>query len=265
MIDVMRFPRALVMLLLSSAFWPLGCARAHAPPAAVPVPLPPSTSVTAGPVAVDPLVGAVFLGAGDLHTCTGAVLHSSTGNLILTAAHCLAANVPTTFAPGFSDQTGHPQTWTVDAVYLDPRWVAVQDPHADFAIARVVRADGATVEAVVGKGLTLADAPVDGTVVTVTAYPLSVGGAPIGCRGHTETAAGGFPSLQCSGLPDGTSGAPWRTDSNVVGLIGGLDGGGCDEKVSYSPPFDGHITDLLHRAEGGGPGDIAPEAFEGSC
>jgi len=261
----MHVRSALVILLLSTAFWPLGCARAQPPGAASNRPPPPRTSATAGPVDADPLVGAVFLGSADLHTCTGSVLDSSTKNLILTAAHCLSSNLPTTFAPGFTEQAGTAARWAVDTIYLDPRWVARQDPLADFAIARVSRPDGRSVESVVGKGLTLGAAPIAGTIVKVTGYPLSVGGAPIGCRVGTATAPGGFPSLHCVGLTDGTSGAPWRTDTAVVGLIGGLDGGGCDEKVSYSPPFDGHVADLLHRAEGGGPGDAAPDVFADGC
>jgi Trypsin len=261
----MHVRSALVILLLSTAFWPMGCVRAH-PMAAASQAAPSSpTSATAGPVDADPLVGAVFLGAADLHTCTGSVLNSSTKNLILTAAHCLSSTLPATFAPGFTEQIGAAARWTVDTIYLDPRWVARQDPLADFAIARVSRPDGRSVESVVGKGLTLGAAPAAGTIVAVTGYPLSVGGAPIGCRVGTAAAPGGFPSLHCVGLVDGTSGAPWRTDTAVVGLIGGFDGGGCDEKVSYSPPFDGHVHDLLHRAEAGGPGDTAPEVFENGC
>ena len=256
MIDVMRFRHALVILLLSAAFWPLGCTPPH--PAATASP-----PASAAPVDADPVVGAVFLGASDMHTCTASVLHSSIGNLILTAAHCLATGYPTTFATGFS---GHAEpAWTVDAIYLDPRWVADQDPDADYAIARVTRPDGGSVESATGPGLTLGTAPAAGTAVTVTAYPLGVGGVPIGCRAVTETVTAGFPSLQCPGLADGTSGAPWRTDSTVVGLIGGLDGGGCDENVSYSPPFHAPVANLLHRAEAGGPADTAPEVFENDC
>lgn len=211
------------------------------------------------------MVGAVFLGASDPHTCTGSVLRSSAGNLILTAAHCLSSDYPTTFAPGFSGQGGPAGTWTIDTIYLDPRWLTAQDPLADFAIARVSRDGGRSVESAVGTGLTLGTAPTPGTAVTVTGYPLSVGGEPIGCRVGTAAMARGFPALQCSGLIAGTSGAPWRTDSAVVGLIGGLDGGGCDETLSYSPPFDGRIVDLLRRAEEGGPGDTAPTVFENDC
>ena len=247
-------------VLLSAAFWPLGCAPPRPAPTAAP---PITTPATAAPVKVNPLVGAVFLGASNLHTCTASVLRSSAGNLILTAAHCLASGYSTTFAPGFSGQAE--PAWTVDDVYLDPRWVADQDPVADYAIARVTRPDGASVESVTGPGLTLGTAPSAGTAVTVTAYPLGEGGAPIGCHTRTAVVGGGFPSLKCAGLVDGTSGAPWRTGTAVVGLIGGLDGGGCDENVSYSPPFDERLLDLLHRAESGGPGDAAPEVFESDC
>src|ERR1700693_6146431 len=197
----MNVRSALVILLLSTAFWPLGCARAQPRGAPSTRPPPPQTSTTAGPVDADPLVGAVFLGSADLHTCTGSVLDSSTKNLILTAAHCLSSNLPTTFAPGFTEQAGKAR-WAVDTIYLDPRWVARQDPLADFAVARVSRPDGRSVESVVGKGLTLGAAPIAGTIVKVTGYPLSVGGAPIGCRVGTATAAGGFPSLHRGAMAD---------------------------------------------------------------
>jgi hypothetical protein len=48
-------------------------------------------------------------------------------------------------------------------------------------------------------------------------------------------------------------------------LIGGLHGGGCAENLSYLPPVDEHITDLLARAEAGGPGDAPPAAFNDEC
>ena len=49
-----------------------GCSRTASPAP----PPPPPAAATAGPVAPDPLIGAVFLGVGDLHTCAAAVLHS---------------------------------------------------------------------------------------------------------------------------------------------------------------------------------------------
>jgi hypothetical protein len=221
---------------------------------------------TAQPVPPDPRVGAVFLGAGSMHTCTGAVLHSAAGDLILTAAHCVAEGLDTTFVAGLNDTAAPEDVWHIDAVYLDPRWVQNQDPLADFAIARVRRDSGGTVEAQAGGGLTLGPAPKQGTVVAVTGYGIGVGGGPIGCRTATTVPTKGFPALDCAELVDGLSGAPWIEGSTVTGLIGGLDGGGCeDESVSYSPPFDDAVKRLLARAEAGGSADVAPTVFDDDC
>src|ERR1700738_2620252 len=112
-----------------------------------------ANAVNAAPVDPDPRVGAVFLGGGDLHACTGSVLHSATGNLVLTAAHCMSAGGHATFVPGFAGQAAPTDIWTMDVIYLDPRGGANKDPQADYAIARVSRADGGSVEAQVGWAL----------------------------------------------------------------------------------------------------------------
>lgn len=221
--------------------------------------------LSARPVAPDPRVGAVFLGSVSLHTCTGGVLDSPGGNLIITAAHCLAEGVDAAFISGFNNDTVPADVWHVDAVYLDPRWVASQDPLADFAIARVSRGSGGTVQAQAGGGLTLRPAPKPGTVITVSGYGVGVGGGPVGCRTATAPNTRGFPSLACAGLVDGLSGAPWIDGSTVTGVIGGLDGGGCNDKLSFSPPFDDSVTGLLARAEAGGPADAAPSASANTC
>jgi hypothetical protein len=246
-----------------------GC-RAPAPPPQPPVvqPPPPARTTTKGaaaPVTPDPKVGALFLGAGELHTCTAGVLDSKNGDLILTAAHCVAQDVDTTFVAGFSDAADPADVWRVEAIYLDPRWVQNQDPLADFAILRVARVGGGSVEAQAGGGLTIGSAPAPGTEVTVTGYGIGVGGGPIGCKAATESAPEGFPTLPCGGLIDGTSGSPWTVGTTVTGLVGGLDGGGCDESISYSPPFDGAVVALMSRAQDGGPADAAPAVFDDDC
>jgi hypothetical protein len=221
---------------------------------------------TAQPMPPDPRVGAVFLGGGDLHTCTGGVLDSAAGDLILTAAHCVAEGVDATFVAGLHDTAAPEDFWRIDAVYLDPRWVQNQDPMADFAIARVSRDAGGSVEELAGGGLKLGRAPKPGTVVTVTGYGMGVGGSPIGCQTATAPPNKGFPAFDCAALVDGLSGAPWMDGSTVAGVIGGLNGGGCaDESISYSPPFDDAIKRLLARAEAGGPGDAAPTVFDDEC
>jgi hypothetical protein len=64
----------------------------------------------AAPVNADPRVGPIFLAGDTLHICTGSVVHSSKGNLILTAAHCLAKGFPATFVPGFATQPRRPMS-----------------------------------------------------------------------------------------------------------------------------------------------------------
>jgi Trypsin-like peptidase domain len=223
-----------------------------------------ANQIAAGPVDPDPRVGAVFLGGGDLHACTGSVVHSASGNLVLTAAHCLTGGT-VTFVPGFANTAAPADVWTVDLVYLDPRWLANRDPHADYAIVRVSRPEGGSVEARAGSALSLGSAPTKNTRVRVVAYPAGVGGMPIGCQASTEVSHSGYPKVLCSGLVDGTSGAPWIDGSTVTGMIGGPHAGGCNENVSYSPPFDQHIAELLARADAGGPGDVVPSGFDDDC
>ncbi|MGB9307348.1 MAG: trypsin-like peptidase domain-containing protein [Mycobacterium sp.] len=225
----------------------------------------PESGSPAGPVDPDPRVGAVFIDGRADHVCTGSVVHSTTGDLVLTAAHCLPRGSTATFVPGFTGDAATQATWTVDTIYLDARWITGKDPRGDYAIARVSKAGGGSVEAQAGSALSLGTAPAPGSRVTVTGYPAGVGGRPVRCQGSTGLTDGGFPSLPCEGLVDGTSGAPWMSGSAVTGVIGGLEAGGCTPNVSYSAPFDERTAQLLARAEARGPGDTPPAHFDNSC
>jgi Trypsin-like peptidase domain len=216
------------------------------------------------PVPPNPAVGAVFLGTPWVHTCSAAVLDAD-ADLILTAAHCLTGNIGATFVAGFDDDAADEDVWHIDAVYLDQRWVRGQDPQADYAIARVSRDAAGSLRSQAGGGLVLGHAPQSGAVVTVTGYEMGIGGRPASCTAGTTQETRGFPSLPCAGLVDGYSGAPWLIGSTVTGLVGGLDGGGCDENVSYSPRFDDAVQRMRARAEAGGPGDDAPAVFDDDC
>jgi V8-like Glu-specific endopeptidase len=216
-------------------------------------------------VAPDPRVGAIFRDGSDRHGCSGSVVHSTGGDLVLTAAHCLLGDSPTTFVPGFAGALVPAETWKVVEVYFDARWITSRAPRADYAIARVRGTGTRSVEDRAGAALSLSSAPVPGSRVTVTGYAAGVGGQPISCQGSTGATGGGFPSLPCDGLVGGTSGAPWIIGSTVVGVIGGLQGGGCTENLSYSPPFDERTAQLLIRAEAGGPGDTSPTGYNDGC
>ncbi len=225
----------------------------------------PKPAAVAGPVDPDLRVGPIFLDGGTVHVCTGSVVHSTGGNLVMTAAHCLAGSSQIAFAPGFAGDGAPIDLWTADAVYLDPRWTAVKDPHADYAIMRVSgRADG-SVESHIGLALTLGRTPPPGSHVTVLGYPAGVGGSPVGCQAGIGLTDGGYPSVACDGLVAGTSGGPWVSGTTISGLTGGFERGGCAEDVSYSAPFDEHVALLLARAEAGGPGDPVPNGLDDIC
>jgi hypothetical protein len=250
-----------LMLLLAACGQPAGSVRTasmRAQLADVPNEIP-----VAGPVNPDPRVGPIFLGVFNLHTCTGSVVHSSTGDLILTAAHCLAKGFTTTFVPGFANAAAPSNVWTVDAVYLDPLWVAFKDPRVDYAFARVSRPGGGSIEAQVGSALLLGSAPAPGSQVRLIGYAAGVGGTPIGCQTGTGITLRGYPSFLCAGQVDGTSGSPWIIGSTVTGVTGGLRRGGCTQWVSYSAPFNERTAALLARAEAGGRSEAAPLAFLG--
>jgi hypothetical protein len=258
-----------IVLLTGLLALPVSCASPTPTAQTAGTPTSPSLQPVSGPAAkpvpAEPRVGAVFLGNQSLHTCSGAVLDSTSGDLILTAAHCMAAGVDAYFVPEFARAAAPSDFFHVDAVYLDPRWVSDEDPMADFAVVRVSRDGGSSVEKRAGGGFAVGQAPKAGTDVTVTGYPMGTGGDPVGCTTRTSSEDRGFPALPCAGLVDGTSGAPWVTGSVIAGLIGGLEGGGCDENLSYSPPFDDAVGRLLARAEAGGPADDAPTVFADDC
>ncbi|MFC9787550.1 trypsin-like serine peptidase [Rhodococcus sp. NPDC127528] len=206
----------------------------------------------------------MFVAGTPVHFCSGAVLDSAGGDLVLTAAHCLAGTgVGVSFVPGFDRGAAPFGEWAVTQVYLDPRWVATQDPRSDYAVVRVRRADAGAVEAAVGGGLPMTVAPAAGAGVTVTGYPAG-DDRPVTCSGGV-TSTTGFPTLACDGLSGGTSGAPWVDASGVGAVIGGLEQGGCTDSVSYSSAFGPDALTLVRRADGGEPGDVAPLAPMGPC
>ena len=228
----------------------------------------PQQKAVAGPVDPDRRVGAIFIDNGPLHVCTGSVVHSAGGNLVMTAAHCLAGASQITFVPGFAgDAAPAPaDVWKADAVYLDPRWTASKDPHADYAIARVSNDAGASVEAHVGLALTLGTAPPPGSHVTVLGYPAGVGGSPVGCQASTSVTESGFPSV-------GVRRAGGRHQRRTLGQRHHAHRADRwfrarwvrRERVVLGAVRRTQTAQLLARAEAGGPGDPVPNDLDDSC
>ena len=101
-----------------------------------------SGSQTGRPFAGTPAVGALFTwSAGKLgrHFCTGSVVGSPQGDLVVTAAHCVSGlqDSSMAFVPGYNRGTAPYGVWTVTKVYTDHTWASSADPDDDVAFLQV--------------------------------------------------------------------------------------------------------------------------------
>ncbi|MEV6973629.1 serine protease [Kitasatospora sp. NPDC093806] len=214
---------------------------------------PPGTTAVAPATPEAATVGALFTGAvqpGD-HFCTASVLHSPTGNLLLTAAHCLDDPAGVTFAPGYRDGRAPYGTWRVTAVHTTAGWSRDGDQDEDFAILETAAdAAGRRIEDVVGGNTLGTDEPF-GTPVRLYGYPAGRE-QPLLCTNTTGRQSAFQRVVDCPDYPGGTSGGPWisTTTGHVIGAIGGYQEGGDTPDISYSAYFDHTIAALYTEAAG---------------
>jgi V8-like Glu-specific endopeptidase len=212
-------------------------------------------------------VGALFLrknGRLGRHFCTASVVHSTVGNLLLTAAHCMkglklkpAGSV--VFAPGY--HKGHMPLglWVVTREFVTAHWAASHDPNDDFAFL-VVRGHR-PIERTAGAERLRAGTRLP-AVTEVIGYPNATS-SPIRCSAKARA----FDprtlrqmKFVCGGYTDGTSGGPFllhvspRTGAgSIIGVIGGYQEGGNTPAISYSPVFGVSIVTLYRTATAPGP------------
>jgi V8-like Glu-specific endopeptidase len=209
------------------------------------------------------------------HTCTAAVVDSPDGDLLVTAAHCLAGTgAGLVFAPGYDDGVAPYGTWVVQRAYVAPGWIEQADPSEDYAFLLVAPSKAnrspAAVQAVVGANA-LGHAPLAGTQLVVAGYVAGRDDEPVICS-VSAYLTGTYPSFDCAGYAGGTSGGPWLADydaasgtGTISGVIGGLHQGGCEAATSYTSAFDSTTDAVLARAEDGGPADTVPAAGSDGC
>ncbi|MGN6721184.1 MAG: trypsin-like serine peptidase [Marmoricola sp.] len=199
------------------------------------------------------------------HPCSASVVHSTGHNLVATAAHCLFGNGATIeFVPGFHDGKAPYGVWTVNRIYVESAWKSGQSPKADVAFLRIAPLHGRQIEDVVGAHAL--STPLAGTRVTVSGFPLTSNTASV-CTA-TLRLTQGYPTVACpaGGMVDGVSGGAWIQNGRLVGVVGGLQQGGCSPRIAYSTPFGTASRQLWLRAEAGGPGDsVRPGFFANSC
>jgi V8-like Glu-specific endopeptidase len=209
-----------------------------------------------------PAVGAILIGTGRKmrHVCTAAVVHSPHRDLVITAAHCmeklhvgLTGNV--TFAPGYHDGKFPYGRWVVRSVFVDSNWQKHQDPNDDVAFLIVGKA-GQQIEKKTGAETLKTNFKLPQNV-DVIGYPDDKS-EPIGCDGPvSDLHKAGYRQLVfvCGGYTDGTSGGPFLTHvsartglGEVIGVIGGYEGGGYSPSVSYSARFLTNVANVYKQA-----------------
>lgn len=229
----------------------------------------PTSSATRGV----PEVGALFADASRTqHDCTASVVDSLHGDVLLTAAHCVSGSgAGTVFAPGYHDGISPYRRWTVTAAHLAPEWLKSQDPHEDFAFLTVgpktINGRSTEIEQVTG-AYQLGGKPRSGEAITVLGYPAGSDNDAITCR-TTVSFTGAFPSFNCSGYVAGTSGGPWLVHTakgaRIVGVIGGMNQGGCVDSTSYSSPLTQAARRVYTLASNHAAPDVAPTPGSDGC
>ncbi len=239
------------------------------------------TQAQAAAKGADP-TGALFSRDGNqlgAHFCTASVVSSRSGDLLITAAHCvwgisLAHPGHLLFAPGYGKGKFPRGLWVVTRRFTDSRWSANQDADDDVAflvVRPVTKSDGldlpvplqppdATVRSRAG-----ADRLRFGARLPV---PIRAIGYPDGAdqRVSCSTRAVAFDPgsihqvmFACPGFTDGTSGGPMISDFDpakragaIIGVIGGYEQGGDSPSISYSSAFAANIKSLYKRASKAG-------------
>jgi V8-like Glu-specific endopeptidase len=234
---------------------------------------PPAGTPTAKPFPGTPTVGALFGSAGSKkHFCTASVVASPSGDVLLTAGHCIQGSAKgMSFAPGFHHGDAPFGRWEVTGAYFDPQWMATQSHTRDYAFLTVAprKIDGAMTEIQTITGANaLGTGATKGETVSVPADPAGEANDPINCT-STVYFEGIFPAFNCNPYVDGTSGSPWLVATpegiKIVGLIAGLHQGGCQTYTSYSPPLGSHARAVYQRAVAGGKPQIGPDPGSDEC
>jgi V8-like Glu-specific endopeptidase len=214
--------------------------------------------VQAKTISGTPAVGAIFrLSDGRLgnHFCTGSVVDSPHGDLVLTAAHCVSGVVAPqiAFVPEYDTGSMPYGIWQVTSIVVDDRWASSADPDDDVAFLVLARRDGHPLEALTG-GEHIGIGEHAGQLVRVTGYPASAN-APIACNNRVKMFSPTQLQFDCGGYTDGTSGSALLTGVNpstglgtVIGVIGGYEQGGYVAWVSYAARFGANVAALYQEA-----------------
>lgn len=266
------------LLMLAAALITTDVAVGQPTAAGTPAPPPATTaatpSVPSAAVAPSSASIGVLAESNDLqgHSCTATVVASDTGDVIVTAAHCISGSgAGLVFAPGYQSGSAPYGIWVVQGAYVPSGWLNGQQPQDDVAFLTVLpdasNPTSEPVQAVVG-GYPLAAAPTSGESVQVTGY-VAGANAPVSCTTKVYL-TGQYPTADCAGFAAGTSGGPWiSTDSTgtavLDAIVGGLNQGGCSADTSYSPVFTSATVATMQGAASAATPDVLPSPNSDGC
>lgn len=235
-----------------------------------------------------PQIGTFFYRSGltsssSYHSCSGSVLSSASGTIVISAAHCwYGVNAQSVvFVPQFSWVDGVPQTpygvWDLygNTIYIDERYTSNSEDSIayDVAIASIApNVANQTIEEVTGGLELVLNADTNQSEVEIVGYPASdsdnqtyTAAYPRHCRNSTSTYVEGgvnFLEISCTGMASGISGGPWlvpnkdRSSWSMIGITGGgKDGGGYTDDESVGVPMMDYVTALIAQAESFNPSE----------
>jgi V8-like Glu-specific endopeptidase len=226
----------------------------HASPApAAPAGIP-SASLFGGA----PTIGLLRYTRGrDPRICSAAVVDSTSGNLVVTAAHCIDGKRFATnfeFIPGYSHGKAPYGVWPVRVITVASGWQKHHDPWLDLAFLTVGAMHGRQLQAVTG-GLRMGFNLGYGHSIEAIAYN-DVDTAPARCATRSFRLSAGQLGFLCNGFSGGTSGAPWVVGydprngaGTLFGVIGGYEGGGHYDWASYSAYIGSALRAVYQQAE----------------
>lgn len=198
-----------------------------------------------------PQVGALVWqnanGTPGTRLCSAVALDSPTGDMIATAAHCVAGvnlgvggPLSIAYVPEYTPGQAPYGVWYPTRITVAPQWTATQDPNYDIAFLHVTRpASTVPLEQVTGAehfGGTVTS----GTLGVMLGYPYHTD-RPVGCRARIGNESPTQLRVACANFPTGVSGGPLLTGvdphtgiGTLAGVIGGYQLGGVHDNVSYA-------------------------------
>ncbi|HET9171547.1 MAG TPA: trypsin-like peptidase domain-containing protein [Actinospica sp.] len=250
---------------------------APAPPPAVLTGDSPSTPAAGLAFPGAPQVGAIVWQTQDglpgARLCSAVAVDSPAGDLIATAAHCMAGVTlglggPLTIAyvPGY--HAGHAPygIWYPTRVTEAPQWISAKDPDYDLAFLDVARPQSAVPLEQVTGAEHLGGPVAVGTLGVLLGYPYNTD-RPVGCRAAIAQRSATQLRFDCANFPTGTSGGPLLTAvdphtgiGTLAGVIGGYQQGGTRDDVSYVTALRPPLAALYEQAA---TGEVPPLLFNG--